>query len=218
VNPINLDRIPNVARPPEIERAISEARELRRRHRLAQEELARTQQALEQAQEADVAAQAERVRQGAEPGAVPAAIRKAKEAVEVAQRNANAIGRAHAQAGQDVAGAIAERSDAWNVALAAELEQAREQAQAALAAFKAATVRINAADGTSWWLSGALADGRFDRLAKVGVSHAPSSRRVTMNGEPLSSQEIVAFAREMVAPPAPEPEPAVEPRQLARRP
>ena len=74
---VNLDVVPERSRPPEIQRLLDEASTLRDRHRAAREAVAVAQTELEQAQEADVAATAERVRAGDAPGAMPAAIAKA---------------------------------------------------------------------------------------------------------------------------------------------
>jgi hypothetical protein len=204
---IAIDNVPSIARPPEIERAIGEARELRDRQRLAQEELAQAQQAFEQAQEADVAATAAKVRQGSAPGAVPAAVAKTKTAVEVSERNARAIGLAHEQAEQDVVSAIAERADTWTVALEAEVEHAREQGHVALAALEDALARIGGAGSAQNWLAAALVDGRYDRPSKPILSFALSSRERTANNEPIGVSEALGYVAELLAPPTP-PEPA----------
>jgi hypothetical protein len=210
-NRIAIDVVPEIGRPPEIETAIDEARQLRDRHRLAQEELAQAQQALERAQDADVAAQAERVRHGSAPGALPSAIEKAKRAVEVAERNARAIGLASEQAGQDAVSAISERAEVWTVALRDEAEQARERAGAALAALEDAVAGIGSSGSAQNWLAAASDDGRYDRPVKPIVAFALSSARRTANNEPLSVAELVSFLRETIEPvPADEPAVAVE--------
>src|SRR5262245_26855450 len=124
---VAIDNVPQLVRPTPVVKAIDEAAELRDRHRLANEELARAQRELEQAQQADVAATAVKIRQGAVPGQLPAAIAKAKDAVELAQRNAAAIGVAAQAAQDDVATAIAAQADVWTIELGEEAEQARNQ-------------------------------------------------------------------------------------------
>jgi hypothetical protein len=209
-NRIDLDHVPSLVRPSEIERAIDEARQLRDRHRLAREELAQAQQALERAQDADVVAAAERVRQGSEPGALRPAVEKAKRAVEIAERNARAIGLASEQAGQDAVNAISERADTWAVALRAEAEQARETAGAALAALEDAVARIGSSGSAQNWHAAANDDGRYDRQMKPILTFALSSRSRMTNGEPLSVAELLAYLRETI-----EPVPADEPTQVA---
>jgi hypothetical protein len=202
---IDLDHVPSVVRPSEIETAIDEARQLRDRHRLAQEELAQAQQALERAQDADVAAAAERVRQGSAPGALPPAVEKAKRAVEIAERNARAIGLASEQAGQDAVSAISERAESWTVSLRDEAERARETAGAALAALEDAVARIGSSGSAQNWLAAANDDDRYDRSVKPIVAFALSSARRTANNEPLTVGELVSWLREAVEPPTPMP-------------
>jgi hypothetical protein len=85
---VNVDVVPQTGRPDAVTSALTEAIALRDRHRDANETLAAAQTALEQAQQADVAATAEKIRAGTQPGAIPASVQKAKQAVELAQRNA----------------------------------------------------------------------------------------------------------------------------------
>jgi hypothetical protein len=209
VNRIAIDNVPSLVRPPEVERAIEEARELRDRHRLAEEELAQAKAALERARDADVAAQAERIRQGSAPGALPPAIEKAKRAVELAQRNARAVGIASEQAEQDVVSAIGERADTWTGALGDEAEKAREEAQAALVAFEEAVARLGGSTSAQNWIASANDDLRYDRPVKPTLAVALSSRRITANSEPLAVADLLAYLREAIEPVA-----AVEPATM----
>ena len=210
MNRINIDNVPTLARPKEVERAISEARELRERLRLAEDERAKAQQAFEQAQAADVAAQAERVRQGSAPGALPPALEKARRAVELAQRNTRASGLATEQAEQDVVAAIGKHADAWGVSLQDAAGQARETGKAALVAIESALSEIGDAGSAQNWLAGAMSDGRFDRPAKPVLAFALSSRHRTANDEPLGRDELLAFVTELLAPPTVEPAAVLE--------
>jgi hypothetical protein len=91
---INIDVVPEVGRPPEIEAALADARTLVGKRQEAEAALTSAKAALEQAQADDVARTAEKVRQGEQPGAVAASVTKAKSAVELATRNTAAIQRA----------------------------------------------------------------------------------------------------------------------------
>jgi hypothetical protein len=88
---LNVDTIPQLARPNPVEGAISEATDLRARLRAAQEEVASLQADLERLEADDVADAARRLRDGVQPGSIPPAISKAKHAVEPASRNARAL-------------------------------------------------------------------------------------------------------------------------------
>ena len=205
MNRINIDTVPTLVRPKVVEQAISEARELRERLRLAEDERAKAQQSFEQAQAADVAAQAERVRQGSAPGALPPALEKARRAVELAQRNTRAIGLATEQAEQDVVAAISKHADAWGVSLQEAAGQARETGKAALVAIESALREIGDAGSAHNWLAGTMSDGRFDRPLKPVLSFALSSRPRTANDEPLRGDELLAFVAELLAPLTPTP-------------
>jgi hypothetical protein len=196
---VAIDVIPTLGRPAEVERAIDEARELRDRHRLAQEEQAQAQQALEQAHETDVAAAAERVRKGSAVGALPPAIEKAKHVVALAERNALAIGLAARAAREDVGTTIAEHADDWLKALDAGDESARQRARDALVALEAALGEVSSISSARLWLDG----GSFDRPPQgtIVAADAPSSRKRTANSQAVSRDEILSWARELIDPP-----------------
>jgi hypothetical protein len=201
---VGLDLVPVVGRPDGVARLLDEALALRARHRDAQEHLAAAQAELERQQEADVASAAERIRAGSEPGAVPPAIGKARHAVELAQRNAAAIGLASDAAQADLITSMTTTSAEWLTALDAAGEQARERAVAALDQFDAAAREIGATASATAWVRSGVEDGRFDRRPPqmlVGTV-APSSRRATANSEPLAVPDLVAWLRESIEPTA----------------
>jgi hypothetical protein len=60
------------------------------------------------------------------------------------------------------------------------------------------------------WLQSGSADGRWDRRPPTPLlGIAPSSRRMTANGEPLRVEQLVGFLRETVTPPTRAPAPLV---------
>jgi hypothetical protein len=78
---------------------------------------------------------------------------------------------------------------------------------AALAAFEHATPEMGLAAGSAEWVRSGLSDDRWDRRVPtmaVGTV-APSSQRMTANGEALRVDELVAFLHEAVQPPTPAP-------------
>jgi len=202
---INVDVIPQPGRPDAVTRALAEAVELRDRLRAAQEELAGAQAELERQQQADVAQAAQRVRSGSSPGSPPAAIAKARDKVELAKRNANALGIASDAAQHDLVEAMREHADAWLAALDEAAEKARRRGREAIEQFESATREVGSAAAATGWLRSALDDGRFDRRLSVAAGVAPSSKRKTANSEPLRVDELLAYARELIDPPAPTP-------------
>jgi hypothetical protein len=199
---VSIEVVPERSRPADVQRALDEAITLRDRHRAARETVAAAQAELEQAQDADVTATAERVRAGDAPGAMPAAIAKARAAAEPAERNARAIGLASDAAQSDLAAMIQQHAESWLAALDAESEQARVRAVEALDMFDEARATISATSAAGAWLRSGLVDQRFDR--RVGVTSAAtvalSSRAVTANGEPLRVDDLIAWAREAIEP------------------
>jgi hypothetical protein len=202
VNRVAIDNVPTLARPPEVERAISEARGLRDVAQQSADEVAAVQAKLDQLEQQDVEGAAARARAGEPLGTPGAPVRKAKDALALGQRNLAAVRLAVEQAEADTVDAISARADVWDVALQAEREQAREQAQVALAALEDAVARIGGAGAAQNWLAAASDDGRYDRPVKPTLAFALSSARRTANNEPLSVAELVGFLREAIDPAA----------------
>lgn len=136
---VSIDSIPALARPGEVEQAISDARQLRDRAREAAEAVAAAQQAVDAAEREDVEAAAARARAGEPLGAQGRAVEKARDKLLLAQRDLNAVRMAQGQAEDDVAAAIVEHADRWTVDLAGEVERAREAGRASIAALQDAT-------------------------------------------------------------------------------
>jgi hypothetical protein len=201
---VSLDVIPEPARPEAVVAALSEAIELRDRLRAAQEERAQSQSALERLEADDVAKAAERIRSGSAPGAIPQAIQKAKGAVELSTRNARALNVASADAAADLAKALTANADTWLKALDDETHHARERAIAALAELDESLGALGALVSAAAGVEGARDDGRWDRPVRqmVGGSIAPSSKRLTANGEALTREQVLAFVGELVEPPS----------------
>jgi hypothetical protein len=205
---VALDRIPSLARPPEVDAAITEALALRGRAREATEAVARAQALVDELEREDVAAAAARARAGEPLGAPDAALRKAADRLALEQRAQAATRLAQQQAEQDVVGAILASAGPWREGLDAEVERARAGGLAAIAALRDACARIG--DGLAirgWVNSGVEGGGVFDHLA-IGVwagSVAPSSRRRTANSEPLTAEELFRYLAELIEPPVPSP-------------
>jgi hypothetical protein len=201
VTAVTLDVVPQAARPPEVERLLSEAQELRAHHREADEQLKQAQQALEQAEADDVARAAERIRSGQAPGSLSQAISKARSAVDVAQRTAAAVDLASRAASDELATAMQKHADGWIEALDEQRQEARARALQALDAFETATAELrDAASAASWVRSGDW--GRPPRGMVIG-SMSASSRRITANSHPLTLDQLIGFVRETLDEPAP---------------
>jgi hypothetical protein len=200
---VNVDVVPQTGRPDPVTTALTEAIELRDRHRDANEMLAAAQTALEQAQQADVDATAEKIRAGTQPGAIPASVQKAKQAVELALRNALAIGVASDAAQTDLATAMIASADSWLEELDGETARARQRAHDALAALEAALHEITATASASLWVRSALDDGRWDRPQRQAIDAriARSSARASANREAFTAEQIIAWAHELLEPP-----------------
>jgi hypothetical protein len=199
---VAIDVVPEAARPTEVASVLAEAVELRDRLRQAREELAAAQAELEHQEQADVAAAAQRIRQGAAPGNLSAGITKQRHAVEVAQRNAAALALASDAAQADLAETMLAHADEWIEQLERETAQARERAVEAVATFVRNTDEMNSAAGSAAWLASGRADGRWDRRVPVMVAGtvAVSSRSRTANNEPLRVDELVGYLREALEP------------------
>jgi hypothetical protein len=208
---VAIDNLPTLARPDTVERAVAEARKLRDRAREATEAVAAAQATVDDLVQRDVEDAAAWARAGEPLGTPGAPLRKAKDALALAQRDLAAIRLAQEGSEEDVAKAIGENADAWTVDLRGEAEQAREAGRTALAALQDACLRLGDAASAEAWLAGATTDSRYDgptRTMLVGVI-APSSRRVTANSEPLGRDPLLGYLDELLAPPTPAP-PIVE--------
>jgi hypothetical protein len=196
--------IPELGRPLEVQQAITEALALRDRAREQAEVAAAAQRAVDEIEREDVESAAARARAGEPLGTLAGAVTKAKQRLEVAQRDQAAIRLAQAQAEADVAGAIVATAEGWRAELDAEVERAREDGRAAIAALRDACERISGALAIRGWIGDGLDAGGFDR-PPIGVmtgSFAPSSRRRTANAEPIMLDELLAYVSELVEPPA----------------
>jgi hypothetical protein len=209
---IDLDHVPALGRPSEVEQLVDEARSFRDKLRAASEQLASVEAKLEQAEHDDALAASERLRKGATLGSEAPAVEKARRAVEQARRNERAVTLASEAALVELASAIRAHADGWLVTLDAEQAQARDRALDALEAFEQALSEMRNGASSAGWIRGALEDGRFDRPARMPLlgSAAPSSSRRTSNNEALNAAELIAYARELVEP-APAPVVIVEP-------
>jgi hypothetical protein len=197
---IALDVIPEAGRPTEVVAALDEAHALREQLRAAQEALAAKQQTLDELERADVEAAAARVRAGEALGTEASNVKKARSAVEGARRDAAAIALASEAAQSDLAAAMSEHADTWLKTLGVETAQARERALAALAELDQALATLGAITSAAAWVESAQSDERWDRPVRpmLGGSVAPSSRRVTANGEALTRQQVLDYVRELV--------------------
>jgi chromosome segregation ATPase len=204
---VNVDVVPAVGRPDAVETAIAEAVELRDRLRAAQEELAAMQAELERQEHDDVARTAEKIRSGAAPGAIPATISKAREKVEVAKRNASALAVASEASQADAAEAMRPNAGEWVERIDAATGEARERAVAALATLEESLGELATLTSASSWVVNGQSDGRWDRRPAVMVmgASAPSSKRLTANGEALTREQLLGFVGELVEPPEPTP-------------
>jgi hypothetical protein len=213
---IALDVIPQTARPNEVETAIQAAEQMRARAREAAEAVAAAQAAVDEREREDVEAAAARARAGEPLGTQSRALVKARETLQLAQRDLNAVRLAQTQIEAEVAQTIDTHGDGWLAALNDASEHARARATEALAAFETAVDEAGAAAGAAAWLTAARADGRYDRRVPTMLAGtvAPSSQRATANGAPLQVDALVAWLREAIAPPAPTAE-ATDPAAVA---
>jgi hypothetical protein len=161
----------------------------------------------------DVEAAAAKARAGEPFGTPAAALRKAKDALVLQERAQPATRLALSLAEQDVVEAILTRADQWRPELDAEVEQPREDGAKAIERLRHACARIG--DGLAIKgrvESGVESGGVFDGVV-TGVwaaSVAPSSRRRTANGEPLTATELLGYLADLVEPPAPAPRPQAD--------
>jgi hypothetical protein len=196
---LRLEHVPELGRPAPVETAVRSAL-AEHEHAAAARTAAQSGEAeLEQAEARDVERAASALREGKTLGRVAADVEKAKAKVEATRREAAVRGRAAELAQSEVETSIRQHADAWFDAIHLEAERARADAHAALAGFEAALARINAASSTRTWLTGALADGRFDRPLKPIVNYALSSKRATANGTPISGPELIGYLHELLA-------------------
>ncbi len=202
---VSIDQVPQVARPAAVTVALEDAAGLRDRFRRSQEELAEREAELRQLEQDDVAKAAERARKGAALGAVAPGVEKAKAALEVARRNASALGVAATSSQDDLVDQLAAGAEGWIEALDAEAERARERATDALGELEQALADLTRASSAGIWIRSAVTDGRWDRavpLSSAGQA-AQSSARMSANGAPLDRGMLLGFCRELIAPPAP---------------
>lgn len=197
---VAIDSIPALARPAEVEQAISDARTLRDRARQSAEQVAQTQEAVDDAIQQDTEAAALRARAGEPLGAEGKAVAKARGDLLAAQRTLNVTRLAQQGAEDDVGRMIIQHGADWTAALTEEAERAREAARASIAALQDATRRLADALSAENWVDSAIDEQRFDRPVRgvVAASAAPSSRHRTANGEALTIAEILGFAAELV--------------------
>jgi hypothetical protein len=212
-NRVNVDNVPTLVRPKDVERAIEAAVAMRERARDAAEAVAAAQKAVDEAEREDVEAGAARAHVGEPLGAPNRTLTKARDELLLKQRDSNILRLASEQAGQEVVKAIAKRADAWTVELGKECERAREQGKQALVALEDACARIGASVSAQQWLVAAADDGRYDRPGRLMLEGAVaiSSRRRTANSEPLQRAELLGYVGELLEPlPAPEPATVLE--------
>jgi hypothetical protein len=204
---VALDRIPQLARPPEVEKAIGEALALRDRAREASEAVAAAQANVDELEREDIGAAAARARAGEPLGTPGAALKTAREQLVLEQRAQAAVRLAAEQAEQEVAEKIISSAEPWRAELDAEAERAREHARAAISTLRDDCARIGDALATKSWIGPGVNSGVFDHQP-IGVttgSFAPSSRRRTANSEPLLADELFGYLAELVDPPAAKP-------------
>jgi len=197
---INIDLIPQTARPTSVAQAIKGAEAMRARARAAEEAVTAAHNAVDQVEHEDVEAAALRARAGEPLGAQNRALTKARDELLLKQRDLSALRLAQEQAEQEVVEAISERADHWNIELRAEADRAREQGRAALIALRDAFAQIGGTTSTQNWLAAASGDGRYDRPAKPTRAFALSSAHRTANSEPLSVGDLLGYLHEAIEP------------------
>jgi hypothetical protein len=130
-------------------------------------------------------------------------VTKAEHKVEEAKRVAAVLSLATDAAMDDAATAITTNVSDWLAALDTEQAASRDRGLDALDRLQDALHDLRGAASAGNWLRGATADGRFDRPQQVPVlgAAAPSSARVSANGQPFDSTEVIGWARELLVPP-----------------
>jgi hypothetical protein len=200
---VNVEVVPALARPADVERAMMEAIRLRDRAREQAEAVAAAQAAVDEQERRDVEQAAARARAGEALGSPPPALAKARAALQLAQRDLSALRLAQEQAEEAVVHAVTGQTGAWVEALDREAEEARERGRQAVTELAAACQAIGAAGGAKLWIESTQADGRYDRPVRPVVtgSWAPTSAKRTANGEALGVEEVLAFAANLLDPP-----------------
>ena len=197
---VNVDVIPALARPAEIEKPLAEAIELRTRYRQAQEEVAAAQAALDEAERQDVEAAAQRARSGQPIGSVPFGITKAS-ALEAAKRTSSALALALQGFGRRRRRDRRERRRLGHGARRRG-RAGRDDGQAAIEALRTACQRIGGALAAKGWINeGTRLGGYHHRATGVWTaSVAPTSAKRTANSSPLNAAEIFAYLGELIEP------------------
>jgi hypothetical protein len=199
---VNVDVVPKLARPAEVEQAIKAAAQMRERARLAAEAVAAAQGRVDELEHEDVEQAAKRARAGEPLGATSRALTKGRDTLLLAQRDSNALRLAQEQIEDELATAMQETASSWIASLDDETARARQQASEALAAYEAALAAIAASTAAALWVRSAVADGRWDRPQRQALDGtvARSSGRVSANSQPFGAAQIVGWAHELVEP------------------
>src|SRR5262249_18541911 len=180
------------------------------------QQLAAARAELERVEQADVAAAAKAIRSGEAPGSLSARVTKQRHTVEVAERNAAALGLASEAAQTDLAATMREHSASCVEELERETVEARQRAVDAIAKFESAVGEMGSAAGAAEWVRSGASDDRWDRRVPSMIvgTIAESSRRRTANGEPLGVDELVEYLGESLEPPRATP--GADPRRSSR--
>jgi len=202
---VNLDVTPTLGRPEAVARAIADTTTMRDRVRQASEQLAAVQATVDELERDDVQAAAIHARAGEALGAPPAALKKAREQLELAKREDAARQLALQLAEHDLADAMTESAGAWLTSLDDAAAQARTRGAETLAKLEHALADLSAATSAAAWVRAGVNDARWDRRAPTTMSGsvAPSSRHVTANSAPLDRATLLGYCAELVAEPVP---------------
>lgn len=210
---VDVDQIPSLGRPAEVDRLVDETSALRDKLRAANEQLASAEQKLEQAEHDDAQAASERLRKGATLGAEAPNVEKARKVVEQARRAERAVTLAVGAALTDLGSTMEASSTGWLDELERLADEARERGRQALDELERSLADLATASSAAAWVRSGQADGRWDRrppMTPVGA-YAPTSARLSPNGQPFDRAAVLAWASELVAAPTPAPVAVVEP-------
>jgi hypothetical protein len=190
--------VPEPLRPEQVEQALAETERLAARVEAEKAAVVAAADALDAASAADTAQMAEAFRRGNEPTSDRKRVEEARAGLAEAERRLEAAQVAHAGADDDLGRLIGEHADVWARAVAEEAERMRVRARKALEQVEAAIAAIAELTAIGTWLE----EPQARPVRRRGVPTAASAGRVTSNRQGLSGGAVLAFARELVDPPA----------------
>jgi hypothetical protein len=191
--------VPERLRPKQVEKALEDTGRLAARVDVEQASVDAASVALDAANRADTAQMADAFRRGGEPTSDRKRVEEARASLAEAERRLEAAQVAHAGADDDLGSVIEQHADDWAHAVADEVERMRARARKALEQVESALADVEELTGIGRWLE--MPQTRA--LCHRGLPTTATAARITSNRQPLPADAVLAFARELVDPPAP---------------